>query len=153
MVDFNPETIDVETAFVGQAIVAVGNGNSPETFSPFCAVTDIGSLGEKNDQVDVTTFCNGGAKRYIPGLSDGNTITLKANFSVLASGDKTVQDELIAAVKAKQNRNFQVQMGGNSPYVLFAFSAAMLSWEVTPSITKQNEITFTAKISGAVEYT
>ena len=153
MTDFNSDTVDVETAFVGQAIVAVGNGASPEVFVPFCAVSDIGSLGEKNDQVDVTTFCNGGSKRYIPGLSDGNVLTLKANFAVIASEDKTIQDELIAAVKAKQNRNFQVQMGVDSPYVLFAFSAAMLSWEVTPSITKQNEITFTAKITGAVEYT
>jgi hypothetical protein len=150
--DFPAQT-DAETAFVGNAIVAVGNGESPESFSPYCAVSDIGSLGEKNDQVDVTTFCNGGSKHYIPGLSDGNVITLKANFAVIGSTDKTLQDELIAAVKAKANRNFEVQMGADSPYVLFSFNAAMLSWEVTPSITKQNEVTFTAKISGVINYT
>jgi hypothetical protein len=145
--------IDPETAFVGSAIIAVGNGASPEVFVPFCSVFDIGAVGQKNDQVDVTTFCNGGSKHYIPGISDGNVITLKANFSVTAGNDRTIQDELIAAVKAKANKNFEVQMGPNSPYALFSFQAAMLSWEITPSITKQNEVMFTAKISGDVLYT
>lgn len=153
MTDFSTDLIDEEIAFVGNAILAVGNGESPETFMPYCAVSDIGSLGEKNDQVDVTTFCNQGSKHYIPGLSDGNVITLKANFAVIGSEDKTIQNELIAACKAKANKNFQVQMGTDSPFALFAFNAAMLSWEVTPSITKQNEVTFTAKISGPIEYT
>ena len=137
--DFPTNLIDEEVAFVGNAILAVGNGESPETFQPFCSVSDIGSLGDKNDQVDVTTFCNQGAKRYIPGLSDGNVITLKGNFAVIGGTDKTIQDELIAAVKAKAIKNFQVQMGTDSPFALFSFAAAMLSWEVIPSITKENE--------------
>jgi hypothetical protein len=146
------ETEVDELAFVGNAVLAVGNGESPETFAAFCAVTDISGLGEKNDQVEVTTFCNGGSKHYIPGLSDGEVFTFKANFTVDASTEKTIQDDLIAQVKAKANRNFQVQMGADSPLVLFSFNAAMLSWDVTPSIAKQNEISFTAKISGPVEY-
>ena len=48
----------------------------------------------------MTTFCNQGAKRYIPGLSDGNVITLKGNFAVIGGTDKTIQDELIALLKA-----------------------------------------------------
>jgi hypothetical protein len=142
-----------ELAFIGNAILAVGNGESPETFTPYCAVSDISGISEKNDQVDVTTFCNGGSKHYVPGLSDGAVMTFKANFAVAASESKTVQDDLIQAVKAKINRNFEVQMGVDSPFALFSFTAAMLSWEVTPSITKQNEVTFTAKISGPVAYT
>jgi hypothetical protein len=153
MTDFNPDTQDVETAFVGNAVLAVGNGESPETFTPYCAVTEIGGVGEKNDQVDVTTFCNGGSKHYIPGLSDGNEFSFSGNLTVTAGADKTVQDDLIATVKAKGNRNFQVQMGVDSPFALFAFNAAMLSWEIDPSIDKQNVVKFTAKISGPVAYT
>jgi hypothetical protein len=152
MTDFNPDTQDVETAFVGNAVLAVGNGESPETFQAFCAVTDIGGVGEKNDQVDVTTFCNGGSKHYIPGLSDGNEFSFSSNFTVTAGADKTIQDDLIATVKAKGNRNFQIQMGIDSPFALFSFNAAMLSWEVDPSIDKQNVVKFTAKISGPVLY-
>jgi hypothetical protein len=146
------ESENAELSFVGNAVLAVGNGASPEVFIPYCQVTDISGVGEKNDQVDVTTFCNGGSKHYIPGLSDGNEFSFGANFTVLASEDKTVQDDLIAAVKAKINRNFEVQMGADSPVALFSFNAAMLSWEVDPSITKQNAIKFTAKISGPVNY-
>lgn len=151
MEGFNPNQQDsAETAFVGQVILAVGNGDSPETFTAYCAVTEIGGVGEKNDQVDVTTFCNAGSKHYIPGLSDGNEFNFSANFTATAGADKTVQDELIASCKAKANKNFQVQAGADSPFVLFSFNAAMLSWEIDPSIDKQNVIKFTAKISGPV---
>ena len=150
--DIDIDTEDAETAFVGNAFLAVGNGASPETFEVFCAVTEMGGVGEKNDQVDVTTFCNGGSKHYIPGLSDGNEFSFSSNFAASSGTDKTVQDDLIAAVKAKINRNFQIQMGRDSPFVLFSFNAAMLSWEIDPSIDKQNVIKFTAKISGPVDY-
>jgi hypothetical protein len=43
-------------------------------------------------------------------------------------------------------------MGPDSPFALFSFNAAMLSWEIDPSIDKQNMIKFTAKISGPVQY-
>jgi hypothetical protein len=136
-------------AFVGDLSLYVGNGGSPEAFGIYCEVTDLGDIGEKNDQVEVTTLCNGGSKQYIAGLSDGQEFDFTANFAI---GD-TNQASLIASVKAKENRNFQVKAGADSPQAEFAFNAAMLSWAFAGSTSKQNTIKFTAKISGPIEVT
>jgi hypothetical protein len=137
----------VETeAFVGDLSLFLGDGGSPEGFDIYCEVTDVGDIGEKNDQVEVTTLCNGGSKQYIPGLADGQEFDFTANFAV---GDAN-QASLIASVKAKENRNFQLKAGKDSPQAEFSFNAAMLSWAFAGSTSKQNTIKFTAKISGPV---
>jgi hypothetical protein len=144
------ETVTVEDAFVGNAVLAIGSEDSPITFTDWCAVTDMGSIGVKNDQVEVTTFCNGGAKHYIPGLSDGVEITIKANYVTTAGDDLTNQESLMDSVDAKENRHFRLTIGIDSPFKTFSFQAAMLGYALSPAIAKQNEITFTAKISGPV---
>lgn len=135
------------SAFVGKAFLCVGNGNSPEVFTKYCEVDTISGVGQKNDQVDVTTFCSGGVKQYIPGLSDGSEVTFSANYAL----NETIQEGLISDVDAKVTRNFQLLMGDDSPVTrVFSFALAMLSWEVDPSVSKQNVIKFTGKMSGPV---
>jgi len=136
-------------AFVGNAFLAVGNGASPEVFTRYCEVDSISGLGQANAQVEVTTFCSGGVKEYVPGLADGNTVTVTANYDP----DNTVQNALIADVKAKTRRNFQLQVADDSPQTVFHFAMAMLSWDVAPSISAQNKVTFTGKISGDISVT
>lgn len=142
----------VEDAFVGNAMLAIGDG-SPLTYADYCAVTDMGTIGVKNDQVEVTTFCNGGAKHYIPGLSDGAAITIKANYVTAAGDDLDNQESLMDSVDAKENRFFRLTIGADSPKKTFSFAATMLGYTLTPAIAKQNEITFDLKITGPVERT
>jgi hypothetical protein len=137
-------------AFVGKAYIAVGNGASPEVFTRYCEVDDIGGIGTKNDQVEVTTFCSGGDKEYVPGLGDGNEISLSANYSL----DNDTQEQLIGNVEDKDTINMQLQMGDDSPIArTFQFRVAMLSWEIDPSVSKQNVIKFTGKITGGITRT
>lgn len=133
-------------AFVGDISLFVGDGNSPEGFTTYCEVTDVGDIGEKNDQVEVTTLCNGGSKMYVAGLSDGQEFDFTANFAV----GNAEQASLIASVKAKENRNFMFKAGADSPQAIANFNAAMLSWALAGSTSKQNTIKFTAKISGPI---
>jgi hypothetical protein len=98
----------------------------------------------------VTTFCSGGNKEYVPGLGDGNEITLSANYSL---NDDT-QEQLIENVESKDTINMQLQMGDDSPIArTFSFKVAMLSWEIDPSVSKQNVIKFTGKITGGITRT
>jgi hypothetical protein len=141
--------IDMNTvpAFVGKAFLAVGNGDSPEGFDVYCNIDTISGIGQKNDLVEVTTFCSNGAKQYIPGLSDGSEVSFSANYSL----DDATQEALIDDVDNKANRNFVLTMGDDSPASkVFTFTLAMLSWELDPSVSKQNVIKFTGKMTGPV---
>lgn len=136
-----------ETAFVGKVFIEVGDGDSPELFARYCNVTDISGFGEKNDQVEVTTFCSGGVKEFIPGLAEGQELSLTANYAL----EDTVQEQLISDVKGKVTRNFKLVIGDDSPVSrTFAFALAMLSYEIDPSVSKQNEIKFTGKQTGQI---
>lgn len=134
-------------AFVGKVYLAVGNGASPEIYTRFCEVDDISGIGVKNDTVDATTFCSGGVKEYIPGLGDGNEITISANYTLL---DRAVQEGLIDDVEGKITRAFEIQVGDNSPHEYFQMNLAMLSWEFDPSVSAKNAIKWTGKITGPI---
>lgn len=133
-------------AFVGKVFLDVGNGASPEVFTRYCEMTSLSGLGQANDQVEATTFCSGGSKEYIPGLADGKEVTVEANYDP----ENITQNQLIADVKSKSNRNFEVVITDDSPATVFHFGAAMLSYEFTPSISAANKISFTFKISGDI---
>jgi hypothetical protein len=133
-------------AFTGKVFLAVGDGASPEVFTRYCEMTTLSGLGQTNAQIEVTTFCSGGNKEYIPGLADGSVITIEGNYDPL----NTVQNSLIADVKAKANRHFEVQIDEDSPATVFHFTGSMLSWDMTPSLSAANKITFTSKISGDI---
>lgn len=132
-------------AFVGDVILAVGNGASPEVFVDYCEVDENTGIGVKNDQIDATNFCSGGSKEFIPGLSEGNEVTIGANYSL----DDTVQDDLMDRTDNKEVVNFRVTMGSTMGKI-FSFSLAMLSWELAPSVADKNKITFTGKITGPI---
>ena len=130
--------------FVGKVFLAIGNGASPETFTRYCEVSEISGVGVKNDQIDVTTFCSGGFKQYIPGLSDGSEVSFTANFVM----DEPLQEGLMDDVDDKNTRNVQVQIDGTSPMYIWHLELAMLSYDLAPSVSKQNTIKFTGKTTG-----
>lgn len=138
-------------AFVGNVRLLVGDAASPENFVAYCEVTSISGLGQKNDQVEATTFCSNGSKEFIAGLAEGNEVTIEANYVAPSSTSYAQQQALIAAVKAKLTNNFQLFVVEDSPTeVTIEFSLAMLSWDLAPSISDKNKITFTGKITGDV---
>src|SRR5260370_16291651 len=109
------EIFEPAEAFVGKAFLAVGNGASPEIFTRYCETTTYGEIGEKNDLVEVTTFCSDGVKQYVPGLSEGQEFTFEANFVLSNAASYAEQQQLIADVKAKITRNFPLSFGDDSP--------------------------------------
>jgi hypothetical protein len=138
----------VPTPFVGAVFLAIGNGAAPEVFTRYCEVDSLSGVGVKNDLVEVTTFCSGGAKEYIGGLSDGKEVTFGANYVM----DEPIQESLMADVDAKAKRNVEVQIDGpqGSTVKSFAMTLTMLDWEFDPSVSKQNVIKFIGKITGPI---
>lgn len=140
-------------AFVGRVFLARGGGGSPETFTRVCQNFSISGLGQTNDQIDATTFCDTGSKTYIAGLSDGSAITFEMNFETKLP-DAQVLADMRTDVRNKANVDYQIQVEGEQVGVIdliFAFTVTALGWTLNPSPTAKNSISFACKISGDIE--
>jgi hypothetical protein len=136
-------------AFIGKMFFERGDGASPEGFARVCQVFSISGLGKTKTLVDVTTFCSNGTREYIPGLADGQEMTIEANYEI---GDPNLAN-LMADADSDTNKNYRVVVGEGSPTTVFSFAGVPLSWVVNPSVDNRNTITFTIKISGDITVT
>lgn len=133
-------------ANIGYFKFRLGNGSSPETFADIEEAISISGVGKTREQVDVTNFDSAGNREFIPGLADGNEVSVECNYIPNA----TQQAAMIAAVEAGTNKNFQVAYTAISPEEVWQFAASPLRWEIVPSVDGQNMIMFTVKISGDI---
>lgn len=133
-------------ANISQFKIQLGDAASPEVFANIEEVLSIGGFGKLNELIEVTNFDSGLNKEYIAGLADGQEITVEANYYEAA----TQQQALIAAVDAGSTRNFRIVNEVPSPDETFSFACVCLGWNIVPSPTEQNRITFTLKITGSI---
>lgn len=137
-----------EDTLIGNELrLQIGNGDSPEVYLDFCAANDVGGVGESKPQVDVTTLCDL-ARKFRGGLPEGAEVTIVAN---LIQGDAQTR-EMFQAYKTDDIVNFRLLMIGVSPEEFFAFSATILGWNIANPVGERATMTFTAKISGGVEW-
>jgi len=135
--------VATNTAFVGEVFFARGDGGSPEAFSRVCTVFSISGVGETAALVETTTFCSDGSREYIQGLSDGSEVSIELNYQV---GNSQIR-QLINDAKSGAVKNYQIQVGDDSPAEAFEFAAVPLSWVLNPSVDGKNTATFTFKIT------
>lgn len=137
-----------EDTLIGNELrLQIGDGNSPEVFTDFCAANDVSGVGESKPQVDVTTLCDL-ARTFRGGLPEGAEVTITAN---MIQGDAQTR-ELFQSYKTDDVVNFRLIMVGVSPEEFFAFSASILGWSIANPVGERATMTFTAKISGGVEW-
>jgi len=137
-----------EDTLIGNELrLQIGSGDSPEEYVDFCSANDVSGLGESKPQVDVTTLCDL-ARKFRGGLAEGSEVTIVAN---LIQGDVETR-ELFQAYKTDDIVNFRLLLLGSSPEEFFAFSASILGWAVAGPVGERATMTFTAKISGGVEW-
>lgn len=137
-----------EDTLIGNELrLQIGDGNSPEVFTDFCAANDVSGLGESKPQVDVTTLCDL-ARTFRGGLAEGAEVTITAN---LIQGDAQTR-ALFESYGADEIVNFRLTMVGVSPEEFFAFSGALLGWNIGSAVGEKAEMTFTVKISGGVDW-
>lgn len=133
-------------AFVGDIFFERGNTGSPQTYTRICQVFGISGLGETSELIEATTFCSAGSKEYVAGLADGEEIGIECNYE---QGDVDLL-AMIADVKAKANREYQIVVEDSSPAEKFQFQGTPVGWVLNPAVDNRNTITFTIKISGEV---
>jgi hypothetical protein len=137
-----------EDTLIGNELrLQMGDGNSPEVFTDVCSASDVSGVGENKPQVDVTTLCDL-ARKFRGGLPEGTEVTITANLIQGATDTRA----LFEAYKADDIVNFRMTVIGSSPEEFFAFSMALLSWNIANPIGEKASMTFTGKISGGVEW-
>ena len=127
--------------------IRLGSAASTPVYADIEEVFNITNLGKQNNLVDVTSFDSpNNTMEYIAGLADGSEIGIEANFVPAA----VQQQALTAAVDAGETRAFQVAYTGVSPEATWSFNAVCLQWQIEPSPTEQNRISFTVKVTGDI---
>lgn len=124
----------------------VGNGVSPESYENFCAVIDVGAIGEEKPLVDVTALCDA-ARTYRGGLADGVEIPLQCNF---IQGDVAIRN-MYAQYQNDEVRAFRLALA-DTPAEYFEFNAIVRAWNLGVPVGDKASVTFTLKISGAIEW-
>lgn len=138
-----------ENTLLGNDIILqLGDGNSPEAFTDFCAIFDAGQIGETKPQVDVTGQCDL-VRVFRGGLPEGAEFTVQANF---IQGDAQTRD-MYTRYKANENVSMRLNVLGSSPPEYFQLRAAILGWAVVKGANGERAaMTFTLKISGEIEW-
>lgn len=125
----------------------VGTAASPQVLTAIEEVFSVSGIGKTNNLVDVTNFDSPtGTMEYIAGLADGSEFSVEANYIPGA----THQPVVMTAVDNGDTRLARLRYTGTSPEKTFSFSAVCIGYEVGPSNTDKNTITFTFKISGEI---
>lgn len=133
------------SATISNRKIRRGQGTSPETYNDLEEVTDISGFGQVSDLVEVTNFDSGNNREYIGGLADGVEFTLTCNDVPSA----TEQSALVGTATGS-TINMQYAKTNESPEKTYSFAAVYLGYEEAPSVTDQNQISFTFKITGAI---
>lgn len=128
---------------VGNFKFYVGDGASPEAFTLWCEVFDIPEFGQTNELVEITSFCNGGTRRYAPGLADGLEMEFQGNHVPSLAVQETLRDHVIAG----DTINIAIDDENISPAERYILNVVALSWRIGPVVDDRNTFIFGIKIN------
>lgn len=127
--------------------IEVGTAASPQVLTRIEEAKNISGIGVSNNILDATNFDSpAGTMEYLAGLSDGSEFTVECNYS----SNQVHQAAVMAAVDAKATRLARLSYTGSSPNKRWGMSVVCVGYEIAPSVTDINSITFTFKITGGV---
>lgn len=107
-------------------------------------VLELGGLGVTNSLIEVTNLDSpAGTREHIGGLADGTEISITCNY---VSG-ATVQTALRADVDSQATAAFVLTYDNA---ITWSFNAVCMSWSIQPSVSEQNKISFSIKVTGAI---
>ena len=121
--------------------VDVADTETP-VFAEIEEVLSLSGMGASAATVEVTNFDSPElTKEFIPGLKEGASVSVECNYI----HDAVVQLALHDGTAAD---NMPMQVTYNATDKTYSFRVAYEGWEITPSISDANKITFNFKISG-----
>ena len=130
-------------ATIGKWKVAI---DTADTETPVYAeieeVLSLSGVGATAATVEVTNFDSPElTKEFIPGLKEGASVSVECNYV----HDAVVQ---LALHDGSAAESMPMQVTYNATDKTYAFRVAYEGWEIAPSISDANKITFNFKISG-----
>lgn len=136
-------------AFTGNWKILIGTAASPQVLTEIEEVIDVSEFGASNELIEVTNFdTTQGEKEFIGGLAEGDEFTVECN---MLTGSSTHQAFL--RDDKGNTRLFRLASDQTSPETRFTGSCVNMGWKVTPSLSEQNKLVYTFKITGAITET
>ena len=125
--------------------IAIGDGESPESFTSLAEPTDIPAVGGKSGLIDASNHDSVGYMDYVPkDLADGNELAFAANYIEDAAGVSAFD----AAFASKSQYNFKYTLS-NGEY--FIFPGRIIGWDLDGGqLDDMVKVTYTVKIVGYV---
>lgn len=128
-------------ADIGKWSFSMGPQGSPQEIEECLSVSE---LGQTNSLIDVTNFqSDAGTMEYIAGLADGSEISIECNRVPAAVG----QAALKLAVENQETNQFTLVYDATTTYT---FDAVCMSEVLNPSISEQNKVSYSVKVSGKI---
>lgn len=133
------------SAYFSGVTLSLGNGATPtEVFTALEEVTEISGLGETTELIEVTHFASNGSKEYIAGLADGKEFSVTCNHVIDAT------QQVAAKTRKGDTGNIRIVCNNGTATETYNFAAVYMGWELAPSNSDKNAISFTFKISGGI---
>lgn len=140
--------VDKTKAFIAGMFLELGQG-SPATFVRVCDATAVSGIGKTNAEEDSTTLCDNGNRTYIPGVSEGATITIDANYVISSQVRRLLMDAVDQRATVPMRLVVDPDNQGDFDEE-YLFDVAMLGWTVSPQGSAKNTAQFTGRISGPI---
>lgn len=128
-------------------LLKIGDGAENETFTTVAEVTDISGPGFSVDVEDVTSHSSTGAwEEVIPTIIRSGEISFSVNF-IPTGATHSQTSGLLADMKAKTNRNFQLVFPDNGS-TTWTLSTYIVGFEPSMAVDGVLTADLTLKITG-----
>ena len=127
-------------------IFAVGEGVSPEDYTPFC-VNSIDPVGYSRTLIDVTTLCST-AHEYRLALKDGLEISVEAFYDPADA----IQEMLRTTLDAGTTKAFKITLSDDSPATEITFTALVMAWNIGAAVDGVYPLRITLKPTGPLTW-
>ena len=127
---------------------AIGDGATPEVFTPVAEVKSLKGLKYKKDQVEATHLTSpGGFKEFIDGLKDFDAISGTYNYEAGGASETA----LLAAYNSATRKNYKITFPNGATWVFLGVMTECAPGDV--DVDKIMEGSFVIKPSGAATIT
>lgn len=126
------------------AVMAYGDGASPEVFTTFAEVTSITPPAAQIDIIDVTHMASPGtAREFIAGLIDYGEASFEINLIPGTGADSAIRSQFAA----RTTKNYRISFP-DSPATTEVFAAFVTGYERNVPVDDRMTATITLKVTG-----
>jgi predicted secreted protein len=126
--------------------IQLGDGATSESFADIAEVVDLVPPAMTKDSIDVTNHSSTNRwKEFIPGMKDGGSVSVKANW-LPTNATHDGSTGVLEAFTDNVNHNWKIVLPDS--LLTISFTGHITAFNPETPLTLQGSLSFTVKISG-----